>query len=156
MWILLVGIAIIVVGLFGGIAASVLVRLTYDPIKDPVAKVTTSGPVELKKGDYEIWEDEDAMATYVKITDPDGNEVEIESAEMVPIQKGHNCNNLFTAEKSGTYTFEVYDDTELYIVEPKVTMTFALLVGPCCGGIVLAILGIIVVVLGLVLKKKRK
>jgi hypothetical protein len=155
LWLLLVGIVIIVLGLFGGALLSYIMVQTYDPIKDPVAKVTSSGPVELKKGDYEIWEDEDAMATYLKITDPDGNEVETESPDMAPIQKGHNCNFLFTAEKSGTYTFDVYEGTELYVVEPKITITYTLQGGPCCAGIVLAIIGILIAIIGLILKKKK-
>lgn len=155
LWLLLVGIAVIIFGLVGGALLSFIDSRLYDPIKDPVAKVTESGPVELKKGDYEIWEDEDAMATYLRIIGPDGREVETESPDIAPVQKGHNCNFLFTAKESGTYRFEVYNGTELYIVEPKIMLTFLMRLGPCCGGLILAFIGIILVILGIVLRKKK-
>jgi len=155
-WVLLLGIAMIVVGLFGGIAASVLVRLMYDPVKDPVATIDGEGPVELKKGDYEIWIDESDRMGSLHIKDPQGNEVNVDSPKMSPSQKGYMADLKFTAPESGTYYFERNDDTTLYIMEPQVNSIYTLEFGPCCGGLVIAVLGIIVVVLGLVIKKKRK
>lgn len=155
LWLLLVGIVVIILGLVGGVLLTFIGYSLYDPIKDPVAKVTGSGPVELKKGDHEIWEDEDAMATYLKIIGPDGNEVETESPDIAPVQKGYNCNFLFTAKESGTYMFEVYEGTELYIVEPKITMTFFIRLGPCCGGLIIVLIGIIIVIVGIILRKKK-
>jgi hypothetical protein len=40
-------------------------------------------------------------------------------------------------------------------MEPQINSIFTLEIGPCCGGLVMAVLGIIAVILGLVLKKKR-
>ncbi|MCU0799918.1 MAG: hypothetical protein MUC62_09660 [Candidatus Thermoplasmatota archaeon] len=98
--VLLVGIVLIVLGLFGGIAASVLVRLMYDPVKDPVATIDGEGPVELKKGDYEIWIDESDRIGFMKVRDPQGNEVDLENPLMSPSQKGYMADLEFTAHES--------------------------------------------------------
>jgi hypothetical protein len=152
--ILLIGIVLVMVGLLGGLALSFIVFQAYDPVKDPAARIEGSGPVELKKGDYEIWIDESDSTGHIRITDPNGEEVDLENPPIAPSQKGYMADLEFTADETGTYYFERNENTTLYVMESQINSVYTMQFGPCCGGAVLSVLGAIVAIVGLVLKRR--
>lgn len=151
---LIIGLILVIAGLVLGIAVMFGVMNLYDPVKDPVAEINGSISVDLKKGDYEIWVDESESTGYVRIRDPQGNEVEVKNIDISPSQNGYMADLKFTADETGTYYFERNTDTTLYVMEPKSNSIYFMQFGPCCGGLTIAFIGLIVVVIGIIKKKK--
>jgi hypothetical protein len=149
------GVILVIVGLILGIAVMFAVMKAYDPVRDPVAEINGTVSVDLKKGDYEIWVDESKSTGRLRITDTHGNEVEVENMKISPSQKGYMADLKFTADETGTYEFERNTNTTLYVMEHQSNSIFLIQFGPCCGGIFLALIGVIVVVLGIIKKKTK-
>jgi hypothetical protein len=128
---------------------------SLDPETNNEKVIPASGTVTtLKKGDYDIWSEKDPGD--LSISDPNGNEVEIEdSSSLFPIE-GKDKRGIFTADQTGIYTFTYGVNSTLYLTKPINTGFYDIWVmGGLILGIIILIGGIALLVVGIIMKPRK-
>lgn len=126
-----------------------------DPSTDYEKKmVAPGGSQTIQKGEYDIWVE--STVEDVEITDPDKNDVQVNDPGMTMPINDYEKIGTFEAGKTGVYTLNITGSGEVYITKPIDTGLYSVVIygGLSIGGIIL-IAGLVLLVLGFVMKPKR-
>ncbi|MDG6225870.1 MAG: hypothetical protein QCI82_10205 [Candidatus Thermoplasmatota archaeon] len=149
------GLAVLILGIVIGpliFGAGMFLVFSRDPAKNNVAALGQSGSVDLKEGKYEIW----GNCYGVKITDPSGYDVSINSPSVSTTINGIDCYGSFEIQFSGNYDIDYSGFDTLYITKPThigvfMTMPF---IG-CCSGALIALVGLILTIVAFSRKNRE-
>ena len=154
--IIIVGIILVVVGVI--LAFALTVWFIADPVSEAVEKMvfTSAGTqqIQLDEGDYQIWVESDLFdfTGAVTITDSEGNLIWLGPNEGT-LESINDVRNYgeFEIPTDGTYNVTTMDSGTLYITEP-LDINVGGIFGSICGGLVLALVGGIMFLVGLIKK----
>jgi len=158
---LIAGIIIFLVGIFGGIGLTVYgFRSTIgsDPASDYHHKLTSSGEtIQLSKGEYDIWYD--GLSLYdVELRDEYGSSITIDVPSMSESINSRTKYGSFEITSPGQYVLTYGGGSTVYITDPiSVGGGLGLVFGGICGGIFVTVLGVVLTIIGAVtLSRSRK
>ena len=152
------GALLLVIGIIGGIALFVggfTSMLSQDPASNYECKITQSGStMDLGRGDYEIWYDGWGPSS-ITIEGPNHQNIDIEIPNVDASINNRHWYGSFEIKSAGIYTITYQGSCTIYVTEPiSMGLSFGIVFGGCCAGIFITIIGVVLLILGLVLKTK--
>jgi hypothetical protein len=150
------GLLIFLLALIGSIVLLVVGFVTFEsPDKDPYLEFDSNGNYYMKEGDYLVWSDEEDVN--MVITDQYGSDVEIKSDDMQLEISGYHYIGTISIDSDGNYFFSDDSNTAtIYVTEADqgIQSPIGILGCGCCCGLIFVPLGLILLIIGLLAKKK--
>jgi hypothetical protein len=158
--IIIVGIILAVVGVI--LAVALTFWFIADPISDAIETVDVgmggTELVQLDKGDYQMWVEGDffGFSGPITITDSEGTVIWVGPDEGTTESINDVTNyGEFTIPRDGTYNITSTSSGTLYITEP-LDINVGGIFGSLCGGLIMALVGGIMFLVGLIMWLKER
>ncbi len=153
--IVITGLVVFLIALILSIVLLAIAGVTYEtPDKDPYKEVTGSGNVNLEKGDYILWSDEKDVE--VSVRDQMGKDIEINDMGMNVEYSGNYYVGTISITKEGNHFISTDTGTaSIYITKADDMQVQGILGGcGCCCGLLFVPAGLLLLIIGLIMKKK--
>ena len=153
-WIVITGVVLMILSIIVAAALFIPGMLSLeDPTEDNIAEIESGESVDLKEGAYEIWCEEDPGE--ITIRGPDGIQISTEEPMGDLGAMGTKLYYLFEVDEEGSHSFTYDSDETIIITKGYITNPSILLIpGSCCCGGAVFFTGLILLIVGLVVKRK--
>ena len=154
--VVITGLIIFMIALIASITLFIVgVATMQDPADEAYAKVTISGPVVLESGDYVLWSDEEDVE--VTVNNQFGDEIDVNDMGFhASDTHGNQYIGTITIDSDGIYTITKDSATAtIYFQKSGDVQLQGFFMGcGCCCGLLFVPLGLLILIVGLFLKKK--